>query len=76
MSENLIIAEGGKCERYEMLWRQVVAVVKHESDDIANMANVAAMFMLHLISGGRDSIGSLARSWSWGHFKGLWRAVA
>ena len=43
MSENLIIAEGGKCERYEMLWRQVVAVVEHESDDIANMANVAAM---------------------------------
>lgn len=43
MSENLIIAEGGKCERYEMLWRQVVAVVELESDDIANMANVAAM---------------------------------
>ncbi len=43
MSENLIIAEGGKRERYEMLWRQVVAVVEHESDDIANMANVAAM---------------------------------
>ena len=43
MSENLIIAEGGKRERYEMLWRQVVAVVEHESDDIANMTNVAAM---------------------------------
>ena len=43
MSENLIIAKGGKRERYEMLWRQVVAVVEHESDDIANMANVAAM---------------------------------
>ena len=43
MSENLIIAEGSKRERYEMLWRQVVAVIEHESDDIANMANVAAM---------------------------------
>lgn len=43
MSENLIIAEGGKHERYEMLWRQVMAVVQGEKDDIANMANVAAM---------------------------------
>lgn len=43
MAEDLKIAHGGKTERYDLLYRQVVALVEHECDDIANMANVAAM---------------------------------
>lgn len=43
MAENLQIAEGGKAERYELLHRQVVALVQGESDEVANMANIAAM---------------------------------
>ena len=43
MAENLLIAEGGKEERYELLYRQVVSLTAGESDEIANMANVAAM---------------------------------
>lgn len=43
MAENLLIAEGGKAERYELLYRQVVALVEGESDTISNMANIAAM---------------------------------
>jgi len=43
MAENLIIADGGKEERYSMLFKQIEALVAGESDDIANMANVAAM---------------------------------
>jgi GAF domain-containing protein len=43
MAENLIIAEGGKDEKYELLYKQIAAVVSAESDTIANMANVAAM---------------------------------
>lgn len=43
MAEELKIAHGGKTERYDLLYRQVVALVEHECDDIANMANVAAM---------------------------------
>lgn len=43
MAENLLIAEGGKAERYELLYKQVVALVGGEEDEIANMANIAAM---------------------------------
>lgn len=43
MAENLIIAEGGKEEKYELLYRQVASIVEGERDEIANMANVAAM---------------------------------
>lgn len=43
MAEELIIAQGGKQERYDLLYRQVVTLVLGESDTIANMANVAAM---------------------------------
>lgn len=43
MAENLIIAEGGKEQKYELLHKQIAAVVDGESDTIANMANVAAM---------------------------------
>ena len=43
MAEELKIAQGGKKERYDLLYRQVVTLVEGESDAIANMANVAAM---------------------------------
>ena len=43
MAENLIIAEGGKEEKYALLYRQVASLVEDERDEIANMANVAAM---------------------------------
>jgi GAF domain-containing protein len=43
MAEELKIAHGGKDERYDLLHRQVVALTEGEVDDIANMANVAAM---------------------------------
>ena len=43
MAENLRIAEGGKNEKYELLYKQIAAVVAAESDTIANMANVSSM---------------------------------
>ena len=43
MAENLIIAEGGKNEKYELLYSQIAALVEGERDPIANMANIAAM---------------------------------
>ncbi|MBR5593424.1 MAG: GAF domain-containing protein [Bacteroidaceae bacterium] len=43
MAEELHIAQGGKNEKYALLYKQIVAVTESESDTIANMANVAAM---------------------------------
>jgi GAF domain-containing protein len=43
MAENLIIAEGDKEQKYELLYKQIEALVAGESDTIANMANIAAM---------------------------------
>lgn len=43
MAEELLIAQGGKEEKYALLYKQIVALVESESDIIANMANVAAM---------------------------------
>ena len=43
MAENLIIAEGGKADKYALLYKQILAVVEREDDTIANMANIAAM---------------------------------
>ena len=43
MAENLIIAEGGKAEKYSLLYKQIATLVEGESDTIANMANIAAM---------------------------------
>lgn len=39
----MTIIEGSKQERYEALLPQVKAVMSGETDDVANMANVAAM---------------------------------
>lgn len=43
MAENLIIANGGKEEKYALLYKQIAALIEGESDTIANMANIAAM---------------------------------
>lgn len=43
MAENLIIAEGGKAEKYEVLFEQIKILVQGENDIIANMSNIAAM---------------------------------
>ena len=43
MAEELLIAQGGKNERYDLLYRQVVALTEGEHDEIANMANISAM---------------------------------
>lgn len=43
MAEELKIAEGGKREKYTLLYRQIEAMRECESDSIALMANAAAM---------------------------------
>ena len=43
MAENLRIAEGGKSEKYELLYKQIASLIEAESDPIANMANVCSM---------------------------------
>lgn len=43
MAEELIVAQGGKWEKYELLYRQIESLMEGEADEIANMANVAAM---------------------------------
>ena len=43
MAEEFKIAQGGKSERYDLLYRQVVTLIEGERDEIANMANIVAM---------------------------------
>lgn len=43
MAESLAIAEGGKNEKYELLYKQIASLIEAESDTIANMANVSSM---------------------------------
>ena len=43
MAEHLEIAQGGKAEKYEVLYRQIASLMEDEPDGIANMANVSAM---------------------------------
>ncbi len=43
MAEELHIAQGGKEEKYALLYKQVISLVEGENDTIANMANIAAM---------------------------------
>lgn len=43
MAEELHIAQGGKNEKYALLYKQVTALVEGENDTVARMANVAAM---------------------------------
>ena len=42
MAEELLIGKGRKSEKYEALIPQVRALIMNESDNIANMANIAA----------------------------------
>mgnify|MGYP003456680288 FL=1 len=42
MAEDLIIASGSKAEQYILLTKQIAALLQGESDEIANMANIAA----------------------------------
>lgn len=49
MAEELRIAEGGKEQKYELLYRQAREIVAGEEDVVANMANLAAM--IHLTFG-------------------------
>ena len=49
MAEELHISQGSKEEKYALLYRQICALVEGECDDIANMANVAAM--IHITFG-------------------------
>ena len=43
MAENLIISEGGKAEKYQVLYDQIKALAEGEEDLIANMANISSM---------------------------------
>ena len=43
MAEHLQIAQGDKEAKYALLYTQIVSVIEDETDEIANMANVAAM---------------------------------
>lgn len=43
MAENLIVAEGGKDEKYKVLHQQIKALTKGENDLVANMANISSM---------------------------------
>lgn len=43
MAENLIVADGSKEEKYELLYKQIAAVTDAENNTIANMANIAAI---------------------------------
>lgn len=43
MAERLEIAEGGKKEKYNLLLKQIQALVEAESDTVAIMANAASM---------------------------------
>ena len=43
MAEELKIAQGGKEDKYRLLYSQIKSVTECEDDLIANMANAAAM---------------------------------
>lgn len=43
MAEELIIAKGSKQARYELLYKQVEAMLAGETDVVARMANLASM---------------------------------
>lgn len=43
MAEELIIAQGSKQARYELLYKQVEAMLAGETDVVARMANLASM---------------------------------
>lgn len=42
MAEDLVIAKGGKEEQYALLYKQIEALISGETDEVANMGNIAA----------------------------------
>lgn len=42
MAEDLIIAQGSKEEQYQLLYKQIEALISGETNKIANMGNIAA----------------------------------
>ena len=61
--EQLSISGNSKQEKYETLLPQVQAVMDHNVDGIANMANMAAMLHETFGSGGRASTASSTANW-------------
>ena len=49
MAEELKIATGSKEERYSLLYEQMKALLADEEDEVARMANAAAMIHFTLI---------------------------
>lgn len=43
MAEHLIVSDGSKEDKYQILYAQIESLVAGETDAIARMANVAAM---------------------------------
>ncbi|MBR5012976.1 MAG: GAF domain-containing protein [Bacteroidales bacterium] len=43
MAENLIVSDGTKDQKYNLLYSQIKALTEGEDDTIANMANIASM---------------------------------
>lgn len=43
MAEELMIANGGKDAKYELLYRQAVELIRYEEDALARTANIIAM---------------------------------
>lgn len=43
MAEELYISQGGKTDKYTLLYNQILSLVSKECDTIAQMANIAAM---------------------------------
>ena len=43
MAEELYISQGGKTEKYSLLYKQIESLASRERDTIALMANIAAM---------------------------------
>ena len=43
MAERLMISDGSKAEKYEVLYKQIKELVGYETDEIANMANISSM---------------------------------
>ena len=43
MAENLIVSDGNKDQKYNLLYSQIKALTEGEDDTIANMANISSM---------------------------------
>ena len=74
MAENLYIAEGGKEERYAALLPQIESLISNETDETANMANVAAVISEtfgFLWTGFYRVVGDTHKEGAWSMWHGL-----